>query len=513
MNHTQNTKSKIPKLIKELEKSLSSSAEKFVNVDKNCSEINRILQQMPTSLGNNVSSGKNQQQQNQILQQQEQAIFKSNDGFSTAIKLLELICQSPSDLNHYSGISTKTPINLINLIINASKNNFEACIDLILTNKLFSLLEILSIHSNIMISELTPNELGSGATANKKNHISIEWFVCSSLIQLLGSLFNMLNNEVNSSENNPALIQRANDLISLMTSYGLLDNLSVFFINIRGPLDDEFQTVEILNNCLCFLLSITKFLAQKKTLDLFSPRKTDDSTQLISTIKATNLVNIISMLYGMLHKDASTTPVKFATTNVKKQTLTTLELTKLSLKLLNQMMVLDLNMVQNLLGEECLSLQLRHISSYLIWYLNLSSTNNSSITGTQANASNLSIIKCEEVLHEIILLIGYFTVLNEENQVKIELGTPPTILQQLCNLSFKYFSDKKLILVLYPTLICCCFNNEKNKCVLTSELSAEMLANFIQEKISQEAKQQSNANSITIEGDFLYQSLKIVFLL
>ena len=319
-------------------------------------------------------------------------------------------------------------------------------------------------------------------------------------MQLIASLFNILNNEslnaVESKSTSALIIQRAHDLISLMTNYGLLDNLSVFFINIRGPLDDEFHTVEILNNCLNFLLSITKFLAQKKTpLDIFSPRKTEDTTQLISTFKATNLVNIISMLYGMLHKDASTTPVKFATTNVKKQTPTTLELTKLSLKLLNQMSVLDLSMVQSLLGEECLSLQLRHISSYLIWYLNLNSTSNSNNNGatTMANVTN---VKCDEVLHEIILLIGYCTVLNEENQIKIELGTPPTILQQLCNLSFKYFSDKKLILVLYPTLICCCFNNEKNKCVLTNELSAETLANFIQEKMTQEDKQQQ----LNIEG-------------
>jgi hypothetical protein len=505
MSHLQNTKSKIPKLIKELEKSLSTSSEKFVNVDKNCGEINRIL---ASNAG--VTGGSVKQHQNLILQQQqEQALFKSNDGFSIAIKLLELICQSPNDLNHYSGLSSKTPINLINLIINASRNNYDACVDLILTNKLFSLLEILNIHSNIMLSELTPNELCSGG-ASKKNQISIEWFVCSSLLQLIASLFNRLNNEslnaVESNSSSALIIQRAHDLISLMTNYGLLDNLSVFFINIRGPLDDEFHTVEILNNCLNFLLSITKFLAQKKTpLDIFSPRKTEDTTQLISTFKATNLVNIISMLYGMLHKDASTTPVKFATTNVKKQTPTTLELTKLSLKLLNQMSVLDLSMVQSLLGEECLSLQLRHISSYLIWYLNLNSTSNSNSNGA-ATMANVTNVKCDEVLHEIILLIGYFTVLNEENQIKIELGTPPTILQQLCNLSFKYFSDKKLILVLYPTLICCCFNNEKNKCVLTNELSAETLANFIQEKMNQEDKQQQ----LNIEG--LKKSYSIVFM-
>ena len=314
-------------------------------------------------------------------------------------------------------------------------------------------------------------------------------------------MFTILNSDQQAqqqSDANVTLIQRATDLISLITSYGLIDNLSVFFINIRGPLDDELQTVEILNNCLNFLVSITKFLAKRRTLDTFSPRKTEDTTQLISTIKTTNLVNIVSMLYGMLHKDASTTPVKLPTSNIKKQTLTTLELTKLSLKLLNQMMVLDLNMVQNMLGEECLSLQLRHISSYLIWYLNLNTT-------SASNASSVSNAKCDEVLHEIILLIGYFTVLNEENQVKIELGTPPTILQQLCNLSFKYFSDKKLILVLYPTLICCCFNNEKNKCVLTSELSAEMLANFIKEKLNEDI------SKLSLEGSYL--KLFFVFLI
>jgi hypothetical protein len=50
-------------------------------------------------------------------------------------------------------------------------------------------------------------------------------------------------------------------------------------------------------------------------------------------------------------------------------------------------------------------------------------------------------------------------------------------------LPFNYFSDKNLISVLYPTLICCCYDNEKNKQVLANELNTEMMANFIQEKI------------------------------
>ena len=73
----------------------------------------------------------------------------------------------------------------------------------------------------------------------------------------------------------------------------------------------------------------------------------------------------------------------------------------------------------------------------------------------------------------------------------MELGTPPTILQQLCNLPFKYFSDKRLMEILYPTLICCCYENEKNKSVLTTEISSDLLANYIDEKFAEEKKDSS----------------------
>ena len=43
-------------------------------------------------------------------------------------------------------------------------------------------------------------------------------------------------------------------------------------------------------------------------------------------------------------------------------------------------------------------MQLRHIASYLIW--------------------SFSQNKSDEILHEMILLIGYFTVLNNDNQVR-----------------------------------------------------------------------------------------------
>jgi hypothetical protein len=71
----------------------------------------------------------------------------------------------------------------------------------------------------------------------------------------------------------------------------------------------------------------------------------------------------------------------------------------------------------------------------------------------------------------------------------------------LCNLPFNYFSDKNLISVLYPTLICCCYDNEKNKQVLANELNTEMMANFIQEKIDSEAMTNESNRNINNKQD------------
>lgn len=198
-----NNKSKLPKLLKELEKSMNTN-EKFNNLDKNCGELNRILSQKNKT---------------------EQVLFKMYDGFSISIKLLELICQSTNEVH---GVSSKAAINLINLIINGSRNNYEACIDLIMSNKLYSLLEILSIHSYIMSNEFSnefmDNANGVNNSVNCKNNqkFSIEWLICSSLIQLIGSIFTTLNETSNGEQSNESdslkidlniLNQRANDLI------------------------------------------------------------------------------------------------------------------------------------------------------------------------------------------------------------------------------------------------------------------------------------------------------------
>jgi len=236
-NISSQTKSKLYKLIKDLEKILKTN-DKLNSIDRVCVEINRIL----------VQKNANDQQ----------SLFKSHDAFGICIKLIELVIQS--NANELSN-SLKTSGNLVNIITIGSRNDFDACSDLVLSNKLYSLIEILNLHSNVMLYDVTSIENNL-----KTNHrYSSEWFICTSIIQLIESIYTTLNIEKirNESNNNANLIQRAHDLIALMTSFGLIDTLSVFFSKIRGPLDDEPQLADILQKCLHFLISITKFLSEK----------------------------------------------------------------------------------------------------------------------------------------------------------------------------------------------------------------------------------------------------------
>jgi hypothetical protein len=186
------------------------------------------------------------------------------------------------------------------------------------------------------------------------------------------------------------MLRRSSDTLSLLVSLDLIAVISHFFDKIQGALEEASPTAQTLENCLHFLNATARLLTLR-----------DNNCQLPLAVKETNLVNIVSMLYGMLHKEAST-PIKYladgaAAQTRKQQASSTLRLSTLSLRLLNQMAALDLAMMQSLLGAESNSLQLRHIASYLIWYL---TTN-----------------RHDELLHEIVLLIGYFSLLNCENQV------------------------------------------------------------------------------------------------
>lgn len=316
-----NVRSKVPKLLKDLEKSLiEKSPDKHMSLDRLSFELNRMISKSPIELD----------------------VYRSYAGLSISIKLLEQLIQTENELN-----SSKSILNLINLLTSACENNKEICCEIMFSNKIVSFFEFLNFHCGIMKSDLS-----SISYKSTQKHL-IEWTICSELILLINIVFENINKTISNdfSESNFPLINRTYEILSLLVSFRFIDLFSVFFNNIRGPLEGEAKMINVLQNCLYLLISTTRFLMNKHSQsDIFSKRKVEDTSHLLMTFKTTNLVNIVSMLYGMLHKDAST-PIKYDTNGSaeqtkKKQPLSTLDLTTLALKFLNQMITLDFYMVQ-----------------------------------------------------------------------------------------------------------------------------------------------------------------------
>lgn len=78
-------------------------------------------------------------------------------------------------------------------------------------------------------------------------------------------------------------------------------------------------------------------------MGVFDSKKSEDTTQLIATLRVTDLVGIVSLLYGiLLHCDA---PARGDTTPPELPPHTLLVATT-ALRLINHIAILDINMLQ-----------------------------------------------------------------------------------------------------------------------------------------------------------------------
>jgi hypothetical protein len=117
------------------------------------------------------------------------------------------------------------------------------------------------------------------------------------------------------------------------------------------------------------------------------------------------------------------------------QTILSLAIT--SIKIINHVFRMDYRFAQQIMSEYEIQEQLYHLFNYILFY-------------TVETASDQEDSK--ELLHETILLIGYFCMNNEKNQTLLCRGEN-TIIHKLCGLPIAYFHDKKLKEILFPSLI------------------------------------------------------------
>ncbi|XP_078430275.1 uncharacterized protein LOC144702200 isoform X2 [Wolffia australiana] len=183
---------------------------------------------------------------------------------------------------------------------------------------------------------------------------------------------------------------------------------------------------------------------------------------LLSAISETGLISLHSLLTAVLlqannrqssEQNSYTLPSNFE------------EVATGVLKILNNISLLDVGLLQNMLARPDLQMEFFHLMSFLLSHCNYK---------WQGAHDQVGLL-----LLESLILLRYFALFHAGNQEVLRWGKNPTILHKVCDLPFVFFSDPELSPILAGTLVAACFGSEQNRDVVQQELSTEMLITLL----------------------------------
>ncbi|XP_005163212.4 S phase cyclin A-associated protein in the endoplasmic reticulum isoform X2 [Danio rerio] len=461
-------KAKLQRLVKDLVKQQQGqdsgqwASNKVSGLDRTLGEISRILEKQ-----NNA----------------DQVAFQVGGGLSALEQILQVVTaiSSPTAVPRIPLKSLCAAVNTYYLSCTHCHNN---CAYVLYSNKITFLMDLL-LHQ---LTLFVPDEDKSifGRSVNKQVFEGLTTGLLQTVATVLGQLYptNLdgdaprictpdIKSKPAASEN---FNTRAQDLISYVVNVGLIDKLYGCFLSIQGPIDESPKMAAFLEQATAFLHGLCKlcFAVTGRSLSVFD-NKRQDPTGLTALLQSTDLVGVLHMLYCILLHSAPPEPLSGGPAGPQgPYSATVIQVALQGLRFLNTFSLLDLSAFQGVLGAEGLSLAFRHIVSSLLWFCSQQSS--------------------EDLLHELIICVGYFTVNHPDNQVIVQSGRQPSVLQKLCQLPFQYFSHPRLIKVLFPSLICACYNNLQNKVILQQEMSCVLLATFIQDCATNENQSDSRVS-------------------
>ncbi|XP_077373041.1 S phase cyclin A-associated protein in the endoplasmic reticulum isoform X2 [Festucalex cinctus] len=468
-------KAKLQRLVKDLLKQLQGqdngqwANNKVSSLDRTLGEIVRILEKQNAA---------------------DQIAFQVGGGLSALEQILQVVtaASSPTALPRIPYKSLCVAVNTYYHTCSCCPLN---CSHVLFSNKIALLMDLL-LHQ---LTLYVPDEDKSifGRSVNKQVFEGFTTGLLQTTATILGCL-SPLTSESGKAEN--ALISspdakvkncttesfntRTQDLISYVVNMGLIDKLYGCFLSIQSPVDEHPKMSAFLQQASALLYSMCKlcFVVTGRGSSIFD-NKRQDPTGLTALLQSTDLVGVVHTLYSILLHSFSP---ESSSQSQEPYSPGVIQVALQGIRFLNSFALLDLSAFQAVLGAEGLSLAFRHIVSSLLWYC------------TQHSA--------EELLHEVIICVGYFTVNHPDNQVIVQSGRHPSVLQKLCQLPFQYFSHPRLIRVLFPSLISACYNNGPNKVILQQEMSCVLLATFIQDCATNEKQSDTKIKQSVQQLDY-----------
>uniref|UniRef100_A0A8C8JE74 S phase cyclin A-associated protein in the endoplasmic reticulum N-terminal domain-containing protein n=1 Tax=Oncorhynchus tshawytscha TaxID=74940 RepID=A0A8C8JE74_ONCTS len=446
-------KAKLQRLVKDLVKQLQGQDSgqwantRVSGLDRTLGEISRILEKQ-----NN----------------EDQVAFQVGGGLSTLEQILQVVTAT-STPTAVSRIPIKSLCAAINTYYLACSRCHLNCTYVIFSNKIAFLMDLLLHQLTLFVPDEDKTIFGRSVNKQVFEGLTTGLLQTSATVLSLlrpyvpdcgrGDTPRIMSPDTKTSPIEP-FNTRAQDLISYVVNMGLIDKLYSCFLSVQGPVDESPKMSAFLQQATALLHAMCKlcFAVTSRSPSIFDNKRTDP-TGLTALLQSTDLVGVVHTLYCiLLHSSALPEPAAQGPQEPYAPGVIQVALT--GLRFLNSFALLDLSAFQTVLGAEGLSLAFRHIVSSLLWYCSQHSS--------------------EELLQEVIICVGYFTVNHPDNQVIVQSGRQPSVLQKLCQLPFQYFSHPRLIKVLFPSLISACYNNPQNKVILQQEMSCVLLATFIQ---------------------------------
>ena len=289
-----------------------------------------------------------------------------------------------------------------------------------------------------------------------------------------------------------------NDLLEYLLLSNIVEKFKDKYILLSGP-------AEITAGFGSFSFVLLKSLAMFETLTnqininfLTKPvyiKQTKISQNILYVFEYTELFGLIQLLSILLLSNGPLRPNEKI--KIKEQEKIVISISLLAIKIINNVCRIDLNLVQNLMAQTINQEQIQHVILYIICY-------------SLEYLENLNEIK--ELLHEVLLLTSYLSLQNDKFQNLVCKGEM-TIIQQICQLPFSYFSEKLLKDILFPTLINMTYNNERNTKILSNEINLELIVIYLKEKIQLEPIEEEEisewSSSITNDNNVNNNLIKI----
>ena len=255
--------------------------------------------------------------------------------------------------------------------------------------------------------------------------------------------------------------------------YLFLSNIPIKFkqkyYNLNGPIDlsSGFGSFPlVLLKSLGMFESLTMQININYLTKPVYVKHTKMNENILFMLEYSELIGLVHLLSVLLLSNGPIKPKE----KVQIQSQTVISASLLAVKILNNICRIDLNLVQGIISSQLNQEQMQHVITYIINY---------SLEYMESSDD------IKELLHELLLLISYLCLNNENFQNVVNKGEV-TIIQHICSLPFSYFSDKQLKDVLFPTLITMTYSNERNTQILAKEINLEFIVMYLKEKIQLE---------------------------